>query len=122
VQPQSHADERRERDEILARLRGEADRLQARPDALYTDKLDGTITSDYHDRMAAVWREERTRCLNEGNRPYSAEEALIDDGIALNTRSNPPAMRLHLARTRFCESATPEMPSYFGLFSIDRFG
>jgi hypothetical protein len=79
----SHADERRERDEILARLRGEADRLQARLDALYTDKLDGTITSDYHDRMAAVWREERTRCLNEADRHYSAEDALIDDGIAL---------------------------------------
>lgn len=67
---ESHADERRERDEILARLRGEADRLQARLDALYTDKLDGTITSDYHDRMAAVWREERTRCLNEADRHY----------------------------------------------------
>jgi DNA invertase Pin-like site-specific DNA recombinase len=80
---ESHADERRERDEILARLRGEADRLQARLDALYTDKLDGTITSDYHDRMAAVWREERTRCLNEADRHYSAEDALIDDGIAL---------------------------------------
>src|SRR4051794_21284282 len=39
----SHADERREHEEAIGRLRAEYDRLQARTEAMYIDKLDGKI-------------------------------------------------------------------------------
>ena len=40
----SHADERREQEEAIERLRAEYDRLQRRLDAMYVDKLDGRWT------------------------------------------------------------------------------
>ncbi len=45
------ATERRERDDRIAALRGEADRLLQRLDALYIDKLDGRVTDEFHDRV-----------------------------------------------------------------------
>src|SRR3546814_17777466 len=59
---ESHGDKNKERLETVGRLRGEADRLQQRLDKLYVDHLDGRITADMHDRMAASWREERAGC------------------------------------------------------------
>ena len=48
----SHADERHEHEEAIKRLRAEYDRLQARIDAMYIDKLDGKIGGDFFDKMA----------------------------------------------------------------------
>lgn len=80
---ESHRDRSRERLETVDRLRSEADRLAQRLETLYIDHLDGRITADMHDRMAATWREERTRCLGQMERFQNAEDAFIDDGIAL---------------------------------------
>jgi site-specific DNA recombinase len=80
---ESHADERRDRDETIARLRAEADRLQHRLDKLYLDKLDGRVTDDFHDRVSATWREERDRTLRNMESLHCAEDDLIDDGLAL---------------------------------------
>ena len=57
----SHADEQREHEETIERLKAEHNRLQARIDAMYIDKLDGKIGGDFFDRMAGQWREEQTR-------------------------------------------------------------
>lgn len=80
---ESFMDESRERVEMITRVREEADRLQKRLDTLYVDHLDGRITGDMHDRMAATWREERQRCQRQIEAMGTAEDALIDDGIAL---------------------------------------
>lgn len=80
---ESHADEIRERDERVSKLRGEADRLQYRLDTLYLDKIEGRVTSEFHDRVAATWREERDRCVRDLESLSIAEDDLIDDGIAL---------------------------------------
>ncbi|WP_380871852.1 hypothetical protein ACFB49_28030 [Sphingomonas sp. DBB INV C78] len=80
---ESHADERRDRDESVERLRAEADRLQHRLDTLYLDKLDGRVTVEFHDRVSATWREERDRTLRDMESLHSAEDDLIDDGLAL---------------------------------------
>lgn len=60
-----------------------ADRLQGRLDTLYVDKMDGKITAEFHDRLSAQWREERHRCIQDLEAIASAEDDLIDDGIAL---------------------------------------
>lgn len=80
---ESHEDKSRERLETLGRLRGEADRLQQRLDKLYVDHLDGRITAAMHDRMTATWREERAGCLRRIEVLNNAEDAYVDDGIAL---------------------------------------
>jgi hypothetical protein len=79
----AHSDKSRERVETINRLRADAERLQQRLDALYIDHLDGRITSDMHDRMAATWREERASCQRRIDALHNAEDAFVDDGIAL---------------------------------------
>lgn len=80
---ESHSDKSRERVETIARLRLEADRLQERLDKLYIDHLDGRITADMHDRMSATWREERAGCQRRIDVLHNAEDAYVEDGIAL---------------------------------------
>ncbi|MBU3077828.1 recombinase family protein [Sphingomonas sp. XMGL2] len=80
---EGHADERREHDERIERLRAEADRLLQRIDTLYMDRIEGRITAELHDRLAPVWREERARCLRDMEALFGAEDAMIDDGLAL---------------------------------------
>ena len=79
----SHADERREHEEAIKRLRAEYDRLQARIDAMYIDKLDGKIGGEFYERMAAQWREEQTRCLSEIERYQEAEQSYMDEGVQI---------------------------------------
>ena len=77
----SHADERREHEEASKRLRAEYDRLQARIDAMYIDKLDGKIGGDFFDKMAGQWREAQTRCLRDIERHQEAEQSYMDEGV-----------------------------------------
>ncbi|MFZ5690207.1 MAG: recombinase family protein [Pseudomonadota bacterium] len=79
----SHADERREHEEAIERLKAEHKRLQARIDGMYIDKLDGKIGDDFFDRMARQWREEQSRCLNDIERHQSAEQSYMDEGVQL---------------------------------------
>ena len=48
----SHADERREHEEAIKRLRAEYDRLQNRIHAMYVDKLDGKVDGVFFERMS----------------------------------------------------------------------
>ncbi|WP_292059874.1 recombinase family protein [Brevundimonas sp. UBA5936] len=80
---ESLQDETRERRAAIERLRGEADRLQARIERMYEDKLDGVVTDDFYRRMQIVWREERDRCLKDIERHHSADDEYIGNGIAL---------------------------------------
>jgi DNA invertase Pin-like site-specific DNA recombinase len=79
----SHADERREHEEAIKRLRAEYDRLQAPIDAMYTDKLDGKIGGEFYDRMAGQWREEQIRCLRGIERHQEAERSYIYEGVRI---------------------------------------
>jgi site-specific DNA recombinase len=72
----SHADERREHEQAIARLTAEYDRLQSRIDAMYVDKLDGKIREDFFDKMAGQWREEQSRCLQDIDRHRGCEAVL----------------------------------------------
>ena len=80
----SHADERREHEEAIKRLRAEYDRLQARIDAMYIDKLDGKIGGEFYERMAAQWREESrpAACATSSAHP-AAEQSYLDEGHAI---------------------------------------
>ena len=79
----SHADERREHEEAIERLQAEHERLQARIDAMYIDKLDGKIGGDFFDKMAGQWREDQTRCLRDIERHQEAEQSYMDEGVRI---------------------------------------
>ena len=79
----SHADERREHEDAIRRLRAEYDRLQQRIDAMYVDKLDGRIGGDFFDRMAGQWREDQNRCLRDIERHQEARQSYMEEGVRL---------------------------------------
>jgi site-specific DNA recombinase len=79
----SHADERQEHEAAIKRLRAEYDRLQARIDAMYIDKLDGKIGGEFFDKMAGQWREDQTRCLRDIERHQEAEQSYMDEGVRI---------------------------------------
>jgi hypothetical protein len=45
--------ERRDHDEAVTRLHAEINRLRNRLEAIYVDKLDGTVTEDFYRRVSA---------------------------------------------------------------------
>ena len=79
----SHADERHDHEEAIKRLRAEYDRLQARIDAMYIDKLDGKIGGEFFEKMAGQWREDQTRCLRDIERHQEAEQSYMDEGVRI---------------------------------------
>jgi site-specific DNA recombinase len=79
----SHADERREHDDAMKRLRAEYDRLQNRIHAMYVDKLDGKIHDDFFERMSAEWRAEQDRCLREIERHQTADQSYLEEGLRI---------------------------------------
>ena len=80
---QSLADERRDREEAVARLQAEYDRLQARIEAMYIDKLDGRVDAAFFDRMAKDWRDDQRRCLADIERHQAADQSYLDSGVHL---------------------------------------
>ena len=79
----SHADQRREHQEAIERLRAEHKRLGDRINTMYVDKLDGRVDTAFFDRMSAEWREEQNRYLREIERHEAAEQSYMDEGVQI---------------------------------------
>ena len=80
---QSHADEKRDHEEAIARLQAQYDRLQNRLHAMYVDKLDGRIDTAFFDRMSAEWRAEQDRCLPTIEQHQSADQSYLEEGVRI---------------------------------------
>ncbi len=79
----SHDDEKRFRDEAIARLEGEWTLLQNRLDAMYVDKLDGRIQTAFFERKAAEWRGEQERIELAIQQHRNADRSYVDEGVQL---------------------------------------
>jgi site-specific DNA recombinase len=79
----SHADEKHEREEAVARLQANYDQIQTRLDAMYLDKLDGRIDAPFFDRKSADWRREQDGILRNIQVHQDADQSYIEDGIQL---------------------------------------
>jgi len=62
---ESHADQRKEHDAVIARLQTECERLQNRMHAMYIDKLDGSVDRSFHTQMSEQRRAEREKLMQE---------------------------------------------------------
>jgi site-specific DNA recombinase len=80
---ESHADEKKEHEDAIARLRAEYGRLQHRIHAIYLDKLDGRIDNAFFDRMSQEWRSEQDRCTREITWHQAADQSYLEEGVRL---------------------------------------
>jgi site-specific DNA recombinase len=80
---QSHTDEKRFRDEAVAKLNGEHARLQSRLEAMYEDRLDGRVDLAFFDRKSREWRDEQSRILREIEGHQVANESYMEAGIRI---------------------------------------
>jgi site-specific DNA recombinase len=80
---ESHADEKREHEAAIARLKAEYDRLQNRIHAMYVDKLDGRVDTAFFGRTSAEWRAEQDHCLREIEPHQSADQSCLAEGARL---------------------------------------
>lgn len=83
----SHGDEKQHHDDAIRRIQAEYDRLQNRIDAMYVDKLDGRIDTEFFDRKAAEWRDEQGKCLALIREYQDANQTYLDEGIPLLERA-----------------------------------
>jgi DNA invertase Pin-like site-specific DNA recombinase len=84
---QSHANERREREEAAARLQAEQTKLQRRLDAMYEDKLDGVIDADTYKRKVAEASAEQARLTQQIAAHQQAGAGYVDNLAELAKRA-----------------------------------
>jgi site-specific DNA recombinase len=79
----SHADEKREHEAAIGRLRAEYDRLHARVHAMYVDKLDGKVDGAFFERTSAEWQAQQNYCQREIERHQTADRSYLEEGVRL---------------------------------------
>jgi site-specific DNA recombinase len=80
---QSHQDEKRYHNEMIASLQKQYQRLQDRLDRMYIDKLDGAISQDYFDRMSEAFQKERDDILQKIEQHQAAHQTYLEEGVRL---------------------------------------
>jgi site-specific DNA recombinase len=80
---ESHGDQKRFRDEAIAKLKGDHLRLQKRLDVMYEDRLDGRIDVALFERKSAEYRQEQARILAEIEGYGAADGQYMEAGIRL---------------------------------------
>jgi DNA invertase Pin-like site-specific DNA recombinase len=83
VMQDGHADERKAREDAIARLQSEHQRVQGRIEAMYVDKLDGRIDNEFFDRKAADFRAEQVRIMSDIETHQHANQTYIEEGVRL---------------------------------------
>jgi len=85
---EGHVDEQRFREEAVARLQDEYNKLQKRIDAMYVDKLDGKVGARFFDQKSAEWREEQASLKRSIDDHERANQSYMEEGIALLDLAN----------------------------------
>ena len=74
----SHADQRRETEEVIKRPQAKYKRLDDRIRSRYVDKLDGIVEVTFYDKMSNQWRDEQSYCQRELERLQTAKQSYMD--------------------------------------------
>jgi hypothetical protein len=87
---QSHADEKRFREDAIVHLQEQQTKIQNRLDRLYDDQLDGFIEPDFFERKSREWRQTQKRLADQIIEHQEAANDYVQDGIRLqNSRKKP---------------------------------
>ncbi|MDT5060011.1 MAG: site-specific recombinase [Acidobacteriota bacterium] len=95
---QSHADEKRYRNEAVAKLQKEYDQLVERMDKAYEDKLDGVIGPAHYERLTQKWNAEQRRLLAAIEHHQQANQSYLGHGVKILELAQH-AHSLYLTRT-----------------------
>ena len=79
----SHSDTKRYHNEMITALQKQYQRLQHRLDAMYIDKLDGTISQAFFDQKSSEWRSEQADILRKIEQHQRANQTYVDEGVRL---------------------------------------
>ncbi|MFC1706812.1 recombinase zinc beta ribbon domain-containing protein [Planctomycetota bacterium] len=80
---ESHKDEKKFHAEVIKRLQTQEGRYQNRIEAMYEDKLDGRITTEFYDRKVAEFRSEQQKTAELIEEHRNANRSYLDDGVRL---------------------------------------
>jgi hypothetical protein len=80
---ESHGDQKRFRDESVAKLQQEHTRLQNRLAVMYEDRLDGRIDLSLFERKSGEYRQDQARIMAEIDGFGAADGQYMDAGIRL---------------------------------------
>jgi len=80
---ESHGDEKRYHDEMIAKLQKEYRKLQERIDAMYVDKQDGKVSQEFFDRKNNEWHAEQADILRKIEKHQNANCSYMDEGVRL---------------------------------------
>ena len=79
----SHKDKKRHHEEAILRLQSRYNRLQKRIEAMYVDKLDGSVDDEFFKRKSKEWLTEQDRVQLDIGRHQAASEAYIEEGVRI---------------------------------------
>ena len=79
----SHSDTKRYHNEMITALQKQYQKLQHRLDAMYVDKLDGTISQAFFDQKSSEWRSEQADILRKIEQHQRANQTYVDEGVRL---------------------------------------
>ena len=79
----SRVDQKQEHSGVIRDLRAEYDRLEARIDAAYEDKLDGKVSDELFRRKSDEYHEAQIRCLVEIEYCQNSRQSYMEDGVRL---------------------------------------
>jgi site-specific DNA recombinase len=79
----SHSDTKRYHNEMITTLQKQYHKLQHRLDAMYVDKLDGTISPAFFDQKSSEWRSEQADILRKIEQHQRANQTYVDEGVRL---------------------------------------
>ncbi len=80
---ESHQDAKRYHHERVIALQQQYQKLQDRLDRMYIDKLDGTISHDYFDRMSETFRTDQDTLLRQIEQHQHANQHYLEEGVRL---------------------------------------
>lgn len=76
-------DQAKEHAEAIKRLQGEYDRIQARIQAMYVDKLDGKVDPGMVEQLSTDWRRKQDKCLREIEQHQAADQGYLEESIGI---------------------------------------
>ena len=80
---ESHHDQCQYHSEAISRLQGDYNRLQARIEQMYVDKLDGGVNDEFFGRKSSEWRAEQRQILQALEQHQNADQSYLDEGVGL---------------------------------------
>ncbi len=80
---ESNQDKQKHHEEAISRLQAQYNKLTARINTMYIDKLDGKISSEFFDTKSAEWKSEQEEILEQIQKHQQANHIYINEGVRL---------------------------------------